>query len=420
MLSIREETFFDLLSKVTFHFTRLTVAGDVRPELFEAEVAAILAVIGMEDFKAHGGRDRLTAIIRCIMRHFADEPVRLVLAGLRSPESGRTSVTAMGVVQEGESAGEALSRANKLISAFQTLVKNLSSSSLPIFMDVFFGIAATEDGAVEPVGYAFTLLVRNIPAQFLCIFLSEIFRQLERANTEAALYLLVDTLTELLLSNRGPLGYSAVEIANNLLRLLRKQRPSAPTDTRVSILHQGGPPSKAVFTICNCLVSVLRNTNFASQKYEIINHIIHKAFLPKEQPKATTTALTVDRPTAYIADHHSLATVSLDNAEETQFRAVIWSVLFAMAEESLPPTILKLAFVEIPVKLFESLLLMILNPDSEFRLSSLALLHRLLLNGLSFTGHFARRDPALRPLFSTQLPKVHVHLVKRLPHFRPG
>lgn len=82
----------------------------------------------------------------------------------------------------------------------------------------------------------------------------------------------------------------------------------------------------------------------------------------------------------------------LDNVEEKQFRAVTWSVLFAMAEESLPASILKLAFIEIPTRLFESLLLMTLNIDAEFRLNSLALFHRLFHNGLSFTGHSIKRE----------------------------
>lgn len=111
------------------------------------------------------------------------------------------------------------------------------------------------------------------------------------------------------------------------------------------------------------VVSILRNTNFAPQKYEILNHVILRAFLPKEKPRGL---LTVDTQTngPYISDHHSLATVVLDSAEEKQFRAVTWSVLYSMAEESLPSSILKLAFVEIPTKLFDSLLLMVVNSDT--------------------------------------------------------
>jgi len=115
---------------------------------------------------------------------------------------------------------------------------------------------------------------------------------------------------------------------------------------------------------------VLRNTNFAAQKYEIINGLIHRAFLPRETRRSMTSAAFSlaggyeGKPLPDIADHHSLATVTLDNTEEDQFRAVVWSVLFSMAEEALPPTILKLAFVEIPQRLFDSLFLMALNVDS--------------------------------------------------------
>lgn len=111
------------------------------------------------------------------------------------------------------------------------------------------------------------------------------------------------------------------------------------------------------------------------------------------------------RPSQQVpGDHHSLATVTLDNFEEIQFRAVIWGVLFSMAEESLPATLLKLAFIEIPQRLFDSLLLMIVNFDSEFRLNSLVLLHRLFLNGLSFTGHSSKRE-SLPSTRTAPLPK---------------
>lgn len=113
------------------------------------------------------------------------------------------------------------------------------------------------------------------------------------------------------------------------------------------------------------------------------------------------------------AEHHSLATVTLDNQEEAQFRAVTWSVLFAMAEEALPATILKLAFVEIPQRLFDSLFMMAVNSDDEFRLNSLVLLHRLLLNGLSFTGHVAKRESREVVIGSTVLSKGSLSLLAK-------
>lgn len=157
----------------------------------------------------------------------------------------------------------------------------------------------------------------------------------------------------------------------------------------------------------------MRNTNFASQKYEILNHIIQKAFLPSEgKRKMTHLDGGPSGNKSSIGDHHSLATVTLDNSEEEQFRAVTWSVLYAMAEESLPPTILKLAFVEIPARLFESLFLMANNGVSEFRLNSLALMHRLFVNGLSFTGHSSKRD-SLPKTLHTILPKTGLMLLAK-------
>jgi hypothetical protein len=265
----------------------------------------------------------------------------------------------------------------KMTTSFQMLVKGMNTVCLEYFMTAMFGIFKPKtEICMEATRYMFLILIKNIPSQFLCIFLTEIFRQLDKTD-EHHLVILIDTVTDLILSNRGPLGYTAIDLAHNFIKLLRKQRPPPPTNLRASFFALTIPPPKSVFAICNALgiycvllfhlhrasilVCILRNTNFASQKYEIINHVLVKAFLPKESKRNQFdhNQISLQSP-----DYHSLATVTLDNVEEDQFRSVTWSVLFAMAEECLPNTVLKLAFVEIPSKLFESLFQMSVNPDS--------------------------------------------------------
>lgn len=218
--------------------------------LRDAELRTVVAAVGMEDFRAHGGKDRLAIILRSIMSHFNDEGVRRTIS---ADLKGNAEVE-MPLDEQPDG------KATKLSAAFQQLIKGLSSSSLPIFMEAFFTICAEQkcDG-MQSTWLAFQLLIRHIPSGFLCIVLTELFRQLEHAQ-EPALSMLLDVLTELLLSNRGPLGYTAVDIASNLIRLLRKQKPQAPTDARKSFLNastEQPPPPRSVFSICNCLGTIL-------------------------------------------------------------------------------------------------------------------------------------------------------------------
>lgn len=238
--SMREEAFFELLGKVIRRLCTVSQSA-LNPQdqtmyqlsccyccficrLYDSETRTIQGLVGMEDFRAHGGQERLDTLIRAIIAHMD--------------------------ASKGEC--EAVS------NAYVSLIRGLPFPSFPIFMTAFFlmvgdACKASSCDKCPAIGASLQLLVRHAPSGILCIFLTEIFRQLEKA-TEPVLSLLVDTLADLLLSNRGPLGYTALDISSNLMKLLRKQRPPAPPDTRRSILQPTttGPP-RAVFAISNCL-----------------------------------------------------------------------------------------------------------------------------------------------------------------------
>lgn len=181
----------------------------------------------MEDFRAHGGQDRLDTLLRAIIAHMEAEK----------------------------------SECETINNAYVSLIRGLPFPSFPIFMTAFFQMVgdsckSSSCDKCPAIGNSLQLLARHAPSGILCIFLTEIFRQLERA-TEPVLSLLVDTLADLLLSNRGPLGYTALDISSNLMKLLRKQRPPAPPDTRRSILQPTlTSPPRAVFAISNCLGTI--------------------------------------------------------------------------------------------------------------------------------------------------------------------
>lgn len=218
-------------------------------------------------------------------------------------------------------------------------------------------------------------MISAMPSQYLCIFVSEIFRQ-AMTCPENATPILVNPLADLLLTNRGPLGYSALEFGSSLLKLLRKERPPPPVTVRTSFFAPNqivSSPPKSVFAICNAIVCILRNANFAPQKYAIINHIIDRAFFPQQYKRRTAASRiqSLNIPPLQISDSKSLITVTLNSVEETQYRAVIWSVLFSMAEEPIPSTTLRLAFAEVPVKLIENVIRIIQSFESGMVLHSL-------------------------------------------------
>lgn len=111
---MREETFFQLLTHVVIRLCTLT-SGVSAPEdkalLHDAEVRAVQAILGMEDFRGPGGRDRLLAVLKALLGHLsAREPSSLEDDDLDAQE----------------------------MAAFTNLLRGMSSASVPLFMEVFF------------------------------------------------------------------------------------------------------------------------------------------------------------------------------------------------------------------------------------------------------------------------------------------
>lgn len=129
ILSIRDDRFFELLTNVVARFTSIT--RKFGPGLLGEEQKVILALIEMEDFRCHLGKERLALILQSLIIHFEDEKIRTIISALRNPtpDNSRSSMEALPSNQDG---------AGQIITAFQLLVKKLSSSSVPIFLSVFF------------------------------------------------------------------------------------------------------------------------------------------------------------------------------------------------------------------------------------------------------------------------------------------
>jgi hypothetical protein len=268
-------------------------------------------------------------------------------------------------------------------SAFLLLVENSNSSTVPMIMDSIFKEFDREGWTHQRLSLSlFNVLTHAVSAQYICIVVSETFKRLETAD-DTVTGIMANVMAELFRSNRSPLGYSALELTGNLLKLLRKQRSSLAIEGDAEIRASFGrlriPPARTIFSTCNAFVSLLRNANFAMQKYEIIEYIIARAFFPGTFSGGNTRPVM---PIPVEIDRHSLGTVTLDSNEETHFRAVVWGILFALAEEATPPSVLRLAFVEVHVRLFELLFRMLCVGESEFCLNTLVFWQQLLIHGL--------------------------------------
>lgn len=280
-------------------------------------------------------------------------------------------------------------------SAFLSLIEGCNSSSISLIMGFLFREFDADGWAHNRLCHVMlNTVIHRLPAQYLCVFLSEIFRKLETSDGISTA-ILADSIGELLKSNRSPLGYTALEFTGNLLKLLRKQRSNlldAPRDTRSSFAKYTVPPPRTVFAICNAFVSLLRNANFALQKYEIIEHLLSKSFIPPSMyADWSEKHLPLQLPTEL--DRHSLGTVTLDSTEENHFKSIVWGILFALAEEGTPPSVLRFAFVDINVKLFELLFKMVgFDYDDNFSLNTIMLWRELLSHGLSIVPNRPRQD----------------------------
>lgn len=277
--------------------------------------------------------------------------------------------------------------------SFVHLVEGSNSTTVPLLLDCLFKQFDADKWIHQRLsGGLLNILVHSVPAQFLCVVLSEFFRKLEETEDNVTT-VLANTIAELLRSNRSPLGYSGLELARNLLKLLRKQRPDATEATRASIIQAKVRPPRTIYAICTAFVALLRNANFALQKYEIIESIIQKSFFG-----GTSTGLEVGKS---VTDHslslgessqltlpvstterHSILTVTLDQSEEYHFRSVVWGILFSLTEEGSSSSVLRLAFVEVQVKLFDTLFKMVRMGDEDFILNTLVFWRQLLVHGL--------------------------------------
>lgn len=456
--SIRDDVFFRNLTLVLASLINPQTSSCTQEDLLKI----IIASISMEDFTTPKGDQRISHIVNVLvyenLQICKSSPFPIHEIGNKNQEmidriinrftkrnhkesiltrrstSGAISIAA-GTSTDSHSKDKITvdDMEMRFYALWVSLIDICNSTTLPFLIGSLFDSMDHYNGWIHPrlYGSFFDLLMYCIPSQHLCLIMSLFFKKLERINKSNksgdAIVALIDTISILLKSNRSPLGYSAIEMAGNFLKILRKHRIH-PKDNQVasSEISLVMAPQQAIASIRNIFLSLMVNATFTLQKWDIIHYIITKAFLSSLSTVGGGGTVNNESSiqkfiiTSQSNVHTQLSSSKTDcPLEEAHFKAVVWGILFILCEAKVgskmvldhnlhlgseynnvkaSPTFsissnLSLSkhnysmynFAEVHFKLFESLWKLVQNStlmNDEFLLNSLVLWAELLDNGL--------------------------------------
>lgn len=297
-----------------------------------------------DDFRSPFGIKRLECLFELLLNELSTLDVDVLYQSSVGPESSTKT----------------------FIRSLKTLFETSNSTTLPVIIqEIANGFDRLYNASVKFFHFILSLLIHNVPAQHLCLLISEFFQKIEASNDRVAC-LLTEAIADLLKSNRSPLGHSAIEILDRFLKIIRKkQRGQSHANSDYS-----NASSLIIFTICSAATSILSNASFTLQKFEIIEALLTRTFLKSQQTELNN-----------LSSEHSLSN------EDTQYISVIWGILFSLAENEVLPSIRKFAYMEVNVRLFELLFKMVFMFDSSFQINTFVLWRILLHNGLNIAPH---------------------------------
>lgn len=450
--SIRDESLFRNLT--------LIVASLINPESSSCTqndvLKIIISCIYMEDFTSPKGDQRMSHIVSllvyenlnicnsspCEIENRNQEKIDRIINRFtkrnhkesiltRRSTSGAITIAA-GIDSVGKDGDSIDDMEMRLYALWVSLIDICNSTTLPSLIGALFDALDHYNGWIHPrlYGSFFNLLMYCIPSQHICLILSLFFKKLERVNRSNKngdeIVALIDTISVLLKSNRSPLGYSAIEMAGNFLKILRKHRIHPKDTNQPSEISLVMAPQQAISSIRNIFLALMVNATFSLQKWDIINYIITKSFLSSSL--SSSIGISGNNESSiqkFIISSQSNVQTQLSSGkndcplEEAHFKAVVWGILFILCEAKVGSSIvldhnlhlgneynnikssptfsvssnLSLSkhhhslynFAEVHLKLFESLWKLVQNStlrNDEFLLNSLVLWAELLDNGL--------------------------------------
>lgn len=315
-------------------FSRVILALFYRWQAFGFQ--GLNLIISLEDFKNDHGARRVRIVIETvwsIMKNFSE-----LLPSI--PENNPND--AKNISEAGQ----------KTISIVSNLLSKSSATTLPVVISALIDICDKNDWSPKSLCmFLFGSLALNVPSQFLFVVISSIFKHIDYMNyTENSFVTLMFCIYQILQANRSPLGFSAIELTSNILSRTKTATshnhislPVILSEECISILPES--VSMCVFS----LLAVFQNTNFMTQRYDILVYTLRKNFRALSEEYSSQYN---SRDTS-ISDKFSIITETV-NPASFQFLQIVWIFLSgAFSENQKVP---KFSLIQSPTIFYEKLL----------------------------------------------------------------
>lgn len=220
----------------------------------------------------------------------------------------------------------------KCISVISNLLTKSSASTLPVIINALFEICDRNEWSPKPLCmFLFGSLALNVPSQFLFVVISSIFRQFDSIPYRENEYItLMFCIYQILQANRSPLGFSAIELTSNILS--RAKIAASYNQISLPIILSADCISmlpESVSMCVFCMIAVFQNSNFMTQRYDILTYVIRKNFRLLNDPSSN---LFSSRD-ASMSDRQSIVTETV-NPASFQFLQIIWVFLSCTFSEN--------------------------------------------------------------------------------------
>lgn len=241
----------------------------------------------------------------------------------------------------------------KSISIVSNLLGKSTATTLPVVINALIDICERNNWAPKSLCmFLFGSLALNVPSQFLFVVISSIFKHVDNIPYQENLYVtLMFCIYQILQANRSPLGFSAIELTSNILTRA-KIATSHNHISSLPIILSGDCINLLPESVSMCvfsLIYVFQNSNFMTQRYDILIYILRKNF---HMANDNISSQMNSRETN-ISDKHSIITETV-NPASFQFLQIIWIFLSIAFSEN--PKFSKFSLIQSPSTFFEKLI----------------------------------------------------------------
>jgi hypothetical protein len=318
-------------------------------------------VIELEDFKSERGSRRVKTIIEAlwaILRNNADcLPTSMPISRSEPkimPEAGQRS-----------------------IQTFSNLLRTTTATSLPAIFDTIVDVCEHSEGWApkELCMYFFGAVALNVPQQYIFVVLSAVFKHLESMRfNETAFMSFFFCIYQILTHNRGPLGFSSLELSKNLLCHGRILAASASVSLPIIVsTAEIARLPESLSMCCSCIIAVTQYSAFMTQRFDILTYILRKTF------RLQTSDLISSADAARDASDRQSVTTDSFGPTSFLFFQLVWIIISSTFAEH--TKLSKFSKIQSPVGLFEKLTSVLSIEDRDTAVNCLHAILLLLSSG---------------------------------------